>query len=228
MIATEADDYGHAPEVEITEPKRPRPYVWPSWITKLLAGESKCWYSAWYKAQHKYLKVPDDPDRADFFEEYNRKHDAITERRAKELMAEGWIVKVEEQGEFRVKGKLGDISGKPDIVAMKDDVAKVVDAKSGKRRQSDHWQVLLYTLLLPMSWLKGFKEIQGEVEYADGTAEVRPITAEEKERITSSLRLIMGPTAPEATPSAGDCKFCDIARCQYRYKAPEGSAEGMF
>lgn len=25
---------------------RGRKYVWPAWITKLLAGENKCWYSA--------------------------------------------------------------------------------------------------------------------------------------------------------------------------------------
>lgn len=215
-------------QLSLADIPRDRKFVWPSWITKLLSGESRCWYSAWVKAHYKYEKVPDDPDRAAFFAEYNVKHDRITEMRAAELRADGWLVKVEDEGSFRVKGELGDLSGKPDIVAMKGDVALVIEAKSGKRRRSDHFQVLLYMLFLPMAWLRGFTDVRGEVAYADGSVDVRPITVEEKAQITTALRLVMGTTAPEATPSKMDCLYCDIARCSYRYKAPEGSAGGLF
>lgn len=209
----------------------PRPkgkYVYPTWITKLLADENKCWYSAWYKAAFKYEKRPDDPERKEFFREWTAKHDAIVRRRATELKLEGWTVKVEEEGEFRVRGKNGAISGKPDIVAMKDDEVLVIDAKSGKPRQSDHWQVLVYMLMLPLDWLKGFDKIRGEVEYQAGTVDVRPLTPAEKTKITDALKLVTGDVAPEAVPSQGDCRYCDIANCTFRYQASEGDAGGMF
>ena len=213
---------------ELIDAERPRAYVYPTWITKQLAGENKCWYQPWYKAHFRYKKLPDNPDRADFFRDYTERHDTIVRHRVMDLKLQGYTVKVEDEGSFRVKGQAGDISGKPDIVAMKDDVAVVIDAKSGKPRQSDHWQVLLYMMLLPLDWLKGFAKVRGEVEYKDGTADVRPIEAREREEIGEALRRVMGPEAPTAVPSAGDCKFCDIERCQFRFQSTEGSAEGLF
>ena len=217
------------PEQQTLEDEpRKRGYVFPTWITKLLAGENQCWYSAWYKTHFKYKKVV-EKDREAFFADYTARHDAIAPNRAMFLKLEGWTVKVEEQGEFRVNGKLGDISGKPDIVAMKDDEALVVEVKSGKPRQSDHWQVLLYLLFLPLDWMKGFKTIRGEVEYPDGVVvDVRPLQSEEREKIGAALRLVTGPDAPAATPSSVDCRFCDIARCEYRYKASAGDAGSLF
>ena len=40
--------------------KRDGPYVWVSWITKLLAGEVNCEWAPWFKAHHTYQKVPSD------------------------------------------------------------------------------------------------------------------------------------------------------------------------
>ncbi len=214
-------------QLSISDEPRGRAYVWASWITKLLAGESRCWYAAWYKAMHKYLKRPDAPDRADFFAEYNKTHDRIVADRVEELKAAGWTVKVEEEGEFKIRGSGGDLSGKPDIVAMKDNVALIVDAKSGKARDSDHWQVRLYALFLPMSWLKGFGEIRGEVEYRDHIEQVKLTPARDREKIGAALRIVTGAVAPVATPGA-DCKFCDIARCEFRHEKAEGDAGGVF
>lgn len=215
-------------QATLEDEPRGRAYVWPSWITKLLAGENKCWYAAWYKAHFKYLKKADDADRADFFAEYTATHDRMTERRAAAMREDGWTVKVEKEGEFRIRGDAGDLSGKPDIVAMKRDVAIVIDAKSGKPRQSDHWQVLLYMLFLPMDWMKGFQVVRGEVEYRDGAVDVRPITQEERAKIKDALRLVTGKEAPPARPSRNECKFCDVARCQFREEKAEGDAGGMF
>lgn len=216
-------------QLDLADEPRGRAYVWPSWLTKPLAGENKCWYAPWYKSHFKYLKKKDDADRADFFKEYNVIHDQITERRAAALRADGWTVKVEEEGEFKIRGEQGDLAGKPDLVAMKGETAIVVDAKSGKPRQSDHWQVLLYMMFLPLDWLKGFPNLYGEVEYRDGAVDVRPITEKERAEIKTALQLVTGPTAPEAKPSRNDCRFCDIARCQFRYEEdPAGNAGGMF
>jgi hypothetical protein len=112
---------------------------------------------------------------------------------------------------------------------MRGDDVLVVDAKSGRPRQSDHWQVLLYVLLLPMDWLKGFTgTVKGEVEYENNTVFVRPLTDKEKTKITDALKLVTGDVVPEATPSQNDCKFCDVMQCKFRYQASEGEAGGAF
>jgi len=213
----------------LTDEPRGRAYVWPTWLTKLLAGENKCWYAAWYKAHHRYLKKADDADRADFFAEYNEAHARLIARRAEALKADGWTVKLEKEGAFKIRGEQGDLAGEPDIVAMKGETALVIDGKSGKPRASDHWQVLLYIVFLPLSWLKGFKVIRGEIEYRETTVDVRPLEDLERRQIRDALRLVTGSKAPEARPSRNECRYCDVARCQFREAEPEeGNAGGMF
>jgi len=198
-----------------------------TWLTKLLSGEERCWWRAWYKVHFKYDKIEDDPERAEFFREWNKKHDAIVARRAAELKAAGYLVKVEDEGQFKLAGDSADLAGKPDIVAMKDGEAIVVDAKAGRRRGSDHWQVLLYLFALPMTWLKGFV-LRGEVEYSDGTAPVSPMTDEARERIIAAMKKVTGPDEPEAAPGPGECKYCDVKNCPSRFKAKTGDAKGMW
>ena len=206
------------------EEPRPRKYVYPTWITKLLAGESRCWYSAWYKSNFKYQKKADDPERAAFFAEYNEKHDTIVRHRALAMKLEGWVVKTEEP--FRVAGKAGDISGRIDIVGMKGDEALVVEVKSGRPRQSDHFQALLYVLLLPLDWLRGFKTVRGEVEYLGGTVGVKPLTPEDRAKISDALKSVMGGEPLPAVPSEKECLYCDVVSCRYRYQASSVDVTG--
>lgn len=220
------------PKLVPTEPKRPKKYCWTTWLTKLLAGEDRCWYKAWYKSTYRYEKRADDADRADFFAEWQKKHDAITTRRVAELRKQGWVVKVEEEGEFKLVGKNADVAGKPDYVAMKDGVALVGDAKSGKKRESDHWQVLIYAFALPLSWLRGSGlAIEGEVEYSDQRQPVRPLSDAARKNIVEAIQRIAGPAELPAAPSVSECKFCDVAKCPYRVesvKRADGDATGYF
>jgi CRISPR/Cas system-associated exonuclease Cas4 (RecB family) len=211
------------------DPLRHRPYVWPSWLTKLMAGEERCWFKAWYKARHRYSKIEEGEDRAEFFRTWTAKHDLITERRAAELRADGWEVRVEDDAAFKLVGDKADVSGKPDLFAVKGDTAIVVDAKSGRKRDSDHWQVLIYLFALPIAWAKLAKlRLVGEVEYQDARVLVRALGALERDRIVAAIRVVTGARPPEASPSQNDCRYCDVARCPVRYKAPEGDASRYF
>jgi CRISPR/Cas system-associated exonuclease Cas4 (RecB family) len=229
------------------EPLRKRPYVWPTWVTKLLAGEDRCWWKAWYKATHKYEKRPDeacdacragagDPCtdaencRVDFFRRFNERHDGIVNARAEKLREAGWDVRVEDQGAAKISGRSADVSVKPDLVAINPagTGALVVDAKSGKRRESDHWQVLMYMFALPLSWLGRDVPLAGSVEYPDGLVPVRALGDLERERIVATIQRVTATQAPDATPSPQECKFCDVLKCPVRYSAPEGDAREFF
>ena len=43
------------------------PYIWVTWLPRLLSGESSCEWAAWFKAQHEgssWARVPSDFDQA--------------------------------------------------------------------------------------------------------------------------------------------------------------------
>lgn len=213
----------------VNDKRRKRPYVWVTWLTKLLAGEHSCLWRSWYKACFKYTKRPDDPGRAAFFEEWTAKHDAISTARAEELRQAGWVVREEEAAAFKLKGKAGDLAGKPDIAAVKGEEGLVVDAKSGRQRESDAWQVLVYLLALPLSWGKGIRW-RGEVQYKGRAVDVRPLGKSEQANITSVLQTITDPTAePRRVPSWSECRYCDVAACPERVTTePTGDASELF
>lgn len=212
----------------VTDPVRPRPYIWPSWFTRLLAREDHCWWKAWYKVHHKFTKPQED--RSDFFKERNAIHDKMVKDRADLLIAKGFEVMVEEFASFKLNGKNSDLSGVPDIVAVKGSEALVIDAKSGRHRDSDHWQVLIYILGLKLSWLRTVPPgvepyIKGWVEYTDGSVEVRPLGPVERDHIVSAIKTIAASEVPEAAPSPSECRYCDVAKCPVRFKQKRAEAD---
>jgi len=209
---------------------RGRPYIWATWITKLIAGEDRCWYRAWYKAHYKFEKTPDDADRKSFFEEWTARHDEIVRRRVEELKDQGFILKVEDDAKVTVRGKSADLVLKPDIVAMIDEAeALVIDAKAGKRRESDHWQVLLYLfgLTLAGAYLFGFKT-RGEVSYPEDNVPVRVLDDYAKKKIVESIAKVADTVQPKASPSERECRFCDVASCEFRKRDESGDATRYF
>jgi hypothetical protein len=210
-------------------PRRGKPYVWVTWVTGLLSGQDRCFWRAWYKAHFKYDKREETEERRQFLDEWTVKHDSMVRDRAEQLQADGYVTKDEDASKFQIEGVNAIMAGKPDLVGIKDGTALVFDQKSGKKRDSDRWQVWLYLLALPLSWLKGMR-IRGFVEYRDGSVEVPPLTDAQTSRIKYVMGIIGGSNEPERVPSANECKFCDIACCPDRIesKAHEGDASKFF
>jgi hypothetical protein len=101
----------------------------------------------------------------------------LVEKTAEALRNEGWTVSVEDQNRFSRRGKRTNatIAGKPDLIAVKSDVVRVIECKTGAPRGSDCMQVLIYMLLLPYvrSECKG-RRVYGEVRYNDGLQVIEP------------------------------------------------------
>jgi hypothetical protein len=92
--------------------KRSMPYVWATWITKLLAGERQCLWAAWFRAHHRYDKLPRDAALAAWTSE----HTAMCGTCGRSLIMDGYNVRVEKQNDFKLVGRSGAVlSGKPDI-----------------------------------------------------------------------------------------------------------------
>ena len=193
--------------------KKGNPYFWVTWVTKILAGENECRWAAWFKSRYSYDKYDDGSfDSA----AWSAEHSAMVNKRAAELIKQGWSVYVEGENEFKLVGETATIAGKPDIVAVKGKKVLVVDCKSGKRRDSDWWQVLTYMFALSKARKDllpaGRFEMRGEVAYKAGVvAEVEwsDLAAGRELQIIKAIRELAGDEA-KRVPSARECRYCNI------------------
>jgi hypothetical protein len=207
---------------------RTDPYIWVSWLTRLLAGESQCEWSAWFRAHHRdYDKVPSDFDLAAWTMEHN---DLVASRRD-QLQREGFEVYVEDENAFRRIGKTGIVvSGKPDILAMRDGVGVIEDCKTGRPRASDPMQVLAYLLLLPIKNPRCTGvELAGRVVYRTGSVDIPSSALDDsfRNRIVQLIHRVGGEKPLAKVPSWSECRWCDIASsvCLCRVNEPPASAE---
>lgn len=206
--------------------RRPRPYVWVSWITALLAETDQCRWKVWTKANFRYAKLAG----AGGFDlkEWTKQHDEMVNTRAAKLKLEGFDVRVEEENSFKLDGERGTLAGKPDIIALKaaDKYAKVIDVKSGREKPADRWQVKVYIFAKRLLSLKEWR-VDGEIEYR-GRHEVVPFLEVDSgaiAKIADVMKMATGEIAPPRTPSQAECKWCDVADCPDRFAGTAGKPE---
>lgn len=191
---------------------RDHPYVWATWLAKYLAGEQDCEWSFWFRAHRKHQKVMSgDFDLA----KWNADHSALMTRRREELERAGYSVKVESQNQFRVRGQAGTLAGKMDLVGLKPSELLIVDGKTGKQRNSDWFQVLIYLWVARRAWPSLLVERipRGEVLYATGDripVYITDLTPKREAEIAGGMRRLCGGVELVRRPSASACGFCDI------------------
>jgi PD-(D/E)XK nuclease superfamily len=204
--------------------KRPSPYIWTTWLTGILAGDVSCEYSAWYRSHYQgYDKIPKDTNLT----VWKAQHGEMLRARAKKLTDEGWSIFVEGQNKFAMHGRAATLGGVPDIVAIRESEAVVIDIKSGQRRDSDLFQILLYMLVLPLThpFCAG-KQLSGELQYRDGSLVLAPdrLTESVRSLIRTTIERVAGDVPLPRVPSFQDCRFCDIGSdCEERVTAEPGT-----
>ena len=197
-----------------------------SWLSKQIAGEDSGRWKLWFKAHNKFEKVPGDFNLA----KWTVDHTDMLQARTEELRGEGYEVFVEGQNDFKLDGKNGaTLSGKADIVAIRDDDACVVDCKTGGDKNSDKIQVLLYMLALPINapHCRG-RRLRGEVQYRSGLVHIPPeeVDSHLRERLRRFMDIAAASEAPLKVPSYSECNFCGLtaADCPERVTEPPDAA----
>lgn len=213
-------------------PKKGKPYFWVTWITGLLSGEDKCEYKIWVKGKFEIPKVPETPEKKEFWKTWTAKHDAMVHARRATLIQEGYKVLMEQEAKFMLEGDVAKLGGQPDLVAVKGiDPVLVMDQKSGKVKERYVWQVLLYMFAMPLTLFKG-KIIRGEIEYPDNnivSVPPRQLSQDNKMRIGKLMMRLASDTEPPKVPSLYECQYCELLECSERFKAVEtGDAKGYF
>ena len=189
------------------------PYFWVSWLTKLLSGENECRWAAWFKSRYSYDKYDDG-----LFDSaaWSAEHSEMVTTRSAELIKKGYRVTIEGENDFKLVGETATLAGKPDIVAVKGRNVLIVDCKSGKRRDSDWWQVLIYLFALPKARKDllpaGKFQLRGEVQYKLGIVADVELSALASGRETQIVKAIMALAGEEArrVPSKRECRYCNI------------------
>jgi hypothetical protein len=198
-------------------------FTWVTHISALLSGDASCWWAAWFKTHFTHDKLSNDSLDLDT---WKVQHTEMVEQRATQLRADGWNVTLEDQNKFILQGRVGTLSGKPDLIADKGELLIIEDCKGGKRKTSDRLQVVEYMFALPLvnpARCAG-KRVSGRVVYRDGWIEIPPeqFTPELRQRVIDAMLRVSGSTPPATAPSAQECRFCDIPKsdCPVRIDAP--------
>ncbi len=195
----------------MAELRKDGPYVWATWLPKLLAGYDSCEWAIWFKAHHTGSSWIHKPSN---LSEWLIKHTEMLRQRSQQLTDDGYDVSVEDQNRFSLTGSQVSvvIQGKPDIIAVKDGVASVIDVKAGQPQGFHDYQVMLYMYALSRGKYNA-TQIKGQLVYPTHETEVpfSRVNDEFIQTLGGLVRRIASPSPPlPRVPSARECGWCDI------------------
>jgi CRISPR/Cas system-associated exonuclease Cas4 (RecB family) len=191
--------------------RRDRPSVYVTLLSKLLAGDTHCEWAAWFQTQNFIAKRPSDFNR----DEFNIKHRALLQETLDDLEDNEYTVTIENQNRFELRGTAVTLAGKPDIIAVRDDEALIIDCKTGEyQRVSDVVQVMIYMWAIPKA-LPRYRHCRftGLVLYKDHpTKKIPPekVTSEFVQNLGTQMKRLASDKPCRKVPSRNECKFCPV------------------
>jgi ligand-binding sensor protein len=189
---------------------RTGPYIWVTWLSKLLVGDASCEWATWFRAHHKeYAKMP----RTHGLAAWQMDHAARLGEVSAALESDGKTVLTERQCHFSPRGASGAmLAGRPDLVAMDDRRGGVCDVKTGQPSLADHAQLMTYMYALPhVGRFKGM-ELSGRIVYRDHEVDVPADAVDDAFRgnLFSLIGRTASPDPPRIAPSQLERAFCDL------------------
>ena len=193
--------------------RRDRSSTHVSSLARLLAGDSFCLFSVWFRSWHRdYETTGDGPGQAD----WNAHRSSLIRETAARLEQRGDDVYLELRNGFEATGSRSGarVVGRPDIIVRRaDGSVTVYDVMGGEPVAADEALMKLYMYLLPRSnhglW-RGARP-DGCVLYEDGTE--RRIAADEmddefRKRFADVMRQIASNEPARHVPSTSECGRC--------------------
>ena len=109
--------------------KRDFPYIWATWLPRLMTGDRSCEWAIWFKAHHRnWTRAPSNFDTA----EWQVRHTALLAQQREFWEDRSDEVSVEHQNSFRLRGETATLAGRPDIVAKRNQRIDIIDVKTGQ------------------------------------------------------------------------------------------------
>ena len=190
--------------------QRDFPYIWATWLPRLLTGERSCEWAIWFKAHHQdWAKQPSDFNQADWL----ARHTELLNQQRDQWTQSGYDVRVEKQNAFRLRGHSATLAGKPDLLVINKDRILIVDVKNGQEQPWHRYQVMTYMYALPRA-MPEYRDANfaGEIVYRTHTGRVTQGSIDQGfvRNLGGLIRRIAAPEPPARVPSAHECRFCDI------------------
>ena len=140
-------------------------------------------------------------------------HTALLNERRANWEVGGYSVEVEGQNTFQLRGRSATLSGKPDLIAHRDDEAVIVDAKTGQESPSHAVQLMIYLYAVPRA-LGRYRnaKLRGQVTYRDHTVCIPADAVDEQfvQNLGALIRRLSADEPARRVPSGQECRFCDI------------------
>jgi hypothetical protein len=193
--------------VGIEAVQRPEPFIWASWLAKVMAGRVSCEWQFWFQTHHRLLsKQPSSFDSVGWQIGHTRL--------LSEVRREASARDLQPQIEFGVTFKLPEvdakISGKADCLIVDGSDVTVLDCKTGNAHQSDRVQVMIYMYGLSTYPQFARSRIRGAVIYRDDRVEIPYLPEHFESDLTYFAQMLAAGEMPLRQPGP-DCSFCTIA-----------------
>ena len=204
--------------------QRQPPYIWATWLPRLLTGENSCEWAIWFKVHHQsWSKVPYDFDQTESL----LTRTSLLNQKKSQWEARRQHVYVEGQNSFRLQGQTATLAGRPDLIVVRSNDALIIDVKAGREQPSHSVQIMIYMYALPRA-LPQFQhaKLAGEVIYPTGTRRVPmgSLHTQFKTDLGALIRRIAADKPAARVPSEHECRFCDITLEDCTERIETGSA----
>jgi len=221
----------------LAKTKRDKPYLWATWVSKVMAGSCLCHWSLWMKAHYKDLEIIDRVTKADDrVKDWTADHVKLLSETKVEYESKGWTCFTEDQTAFCMIGKTGiSVAGKCDLVCVRGNEVIVLDVKTGKARLSDYLQVIIY--LIALKYVEGpwtGKRMRGLVVYPKPNKPV-DVSWENVEsnmdNFRKAIEILSNDVMARKTPSYQECRYCEmpLLECSDRVKdKPKDTVVDLF
>ena len=187
--------------------QRDFPYIWATWLPRLLTGENSCEWAVWFKAHYQdWTRTPSEFNQA----EWMLNHTALLNKRIADWEVGGYTAEVEGQNSFQLRGKSAMLAGKLDLIAGRDGEAVIIDAKTGQESPSHVVQVMIYIYAVPKA-LEQYRDLKlrGQGTYQDHTIRIPADAVDDQfvQNLGALIRRLPAERQAERVPSAEECPF---------------------
>ena len=202
-------------------------YLWLTWLSKLMAGETSCVWSPWYRVRIAgYKRTPSDFDA----DRWSAMHGVHLAKLIAEREALGESVRRKSQNTFSLSVAPGlTLAGRPDLIAIAPDgKITVYDVRTGLPRRTHVDQIMLAMLYLPKTQRYLGQAIHGCVVYTSGSRVYLPASAMSQyfqEQAQEYIDVLNADSPPSRAPSPQECRLCDLTEEDCPERAPWSPAE---
>ena len=202
---------------------REAPYIWATWLPRLLTGEQSCEWAVWFKARYQdWTRPPSEFNQT----EWMLNHTALLNKRKANWKHGGFDVNIEGQNSFALRGRSATLAGQPDLITQRDGQAVIVDVKTGQESASHVVQVMIYLYAIPRAFEQyRTLKLRGQVTYDDHTVRITAEAVDDQfiQNLGALIRRLAADQPPARLPSPQECRFCDISALDCPERMDEGS-----